>query len=88
MTRHEESTDLLTRVIEKSANHPFIVILCVSCFTLWGFLALESTPLDAIPDLSETNARPDGASWQTGILGGIPTPHGTVLKHCLTTAYY
>ncbi|MBF0329707.1 MAG: efflux RND transporter permease subunit [Nitrospirae bacterium] len=45
---------MIARIIEFSAKNKFIVFLLVSFLTLWGWWALKQTPLDAIPDLSDT----------------------------------
>jgi Cu(I)/Ag(I) efflux system membrane protein CusA/SilA len=45
---------MISRIIEYSARNRFIVILMVGSLFLWGYWALRNTPLDAIPDLSDT----------------------------------
>lgn len=45
---------MIGRVIEISARNRFLVFLLVLFLGLWGGYALQRTPLDAIPDLSET----------------------------------
>jgi Cu(I)/Ag(I) efflux system membrane protein CusA/SilA len=45
---------VLARLIEACARRPLLVLLSVGLLTLWGILALRSTPLDALPDLSDT----------------------------------
>ena len=45
---------MISRIIEYSARNKFIVILLVTFLSLWGYWALKNTPLDAIPDLSDT----------------------------------
>ncbi len=44
---------MLRRIIEGSANNPFLTGLCVAVILAWGTYALVNTPLDAIPDLSD-----------------------------------
>ncbi len=45
---------MISRIIEYSARNKFIVFLLVAALSLWGYWALKRTPLDAIPDLSDT----------------------------------
>ncbi|TAN44823.1 MAG: efflux RND transporter permease subunit [Nitrospirae bacterium] len=45
---------MIAKIIEFSAKNKFIVFLLVSFLALWGWWALKQTPLDAIPDLSDT----------------------------------
>jgi Cu(I)/Ag(I) efflux system membrane protein CusA/SilA len=45
---------MISRIIEFSARNKFIVFLLVAALALWGYWALKRTPLDAIPDLSDT----------------------------------
>ncbi|MBI4699400.1 MAG: efflux RND transporter permease subunit, partial [Nitrospirae bacterium] len=45
---------MIAKIIEYSARNKFIVFLMVFFLTAWGYWALKNTPLDAIPDLSDT----------------------------------
>jgi copper/silver efflux system protein len=45
---------MIARIIEFSARNKFIVLLLVGFLCLWGYWSLKRTPLDAIPDLSDT----------------------------------
>jgi len=45
---------MVGRIIAASARNRFLVFLVVLFLGLWGGYALQRTPLDAIPDLSET----------------------------------
>jgi Cu(I)/Ag(I) efflux system membrane protein CusA/SilA len=45
---------MIARIIDYSARNKFIVILFVSAAIAWGIWAMKNTPLDAIPDLSDT----------------------------------
>ncbi len=45
---------MISRIIEFSARNKFIVLLLVGFLCLWGYWSLQRTPLDAIPDLSDT----------------------------------
>ena len=45
---------MISRIIEFSGRNRFIVLLLVGFLCLWGYWSLERTPLDAIPDLSDT----------------------------------
>src|SRR3989339_652909 len=44
----------IENIIEYCAKNKFIVFVLVGMAALGGFLALKSLPLDAIPDLSDT----------------------------------
>lgn len=45
---------MIARIIEFSARNKIIVFLFVSFLIAWGYWSLRNTPLDAIPDLSDT----------------------------------
>jgi Cu(I)/Ag(I) efflux system membrane protein CusA/SilA len=45
---------MIDRIIELSARHRFVVFLFVAAAVMAGWWALRSIPLDAIPDLSDT----------------------------------
>ena len=45
---------MISRIIEYSARNKFIIFLMVIFLCVWGYWALMKTPLDAIPDLSDT----------------------------------
>ena len=45
---------MIARVIDFSARNRFLVFLLVFALIGWGVWALRNTPLDAIPDLSDT----------------------------------
>ncbi len=45
---------MIASIIEWSAKNRFIVFLLVFFLALWGYYSLKNTPLDAIPDLSDT----------------------------------
>ncbi|MBI4633868.1 MAG: efflux RND transporter permease subunit [Deltaproteobacteria bacterium] len=45
---------MIPKIIEYSARNKFIVFLLVIGLSIWGYWALKHTPLDAIPDLSDT----------------------------------
>ncbi len=45
---------LIARLIEGSARNPLLTVLFVTAMGLWGFMSLRAAPLDAIPDLSDT----------------------------------
>lgn len=45
---------MISRIIEFSAGNKFVIFLSVLFLVLWGYWALKRTPLDAIPDLSDT----------------------------------
>src|SRR4030065_487776 len=45
---------MIAKIIEASARNKFIVFLVLSFVVVWGLWTLKNTPLDAIPDLSDT----------------------------------
>ncbi|MGD1075094.1 MAG: efflux RND transporter permease subunit, partial [Thermodesulfovibrionales bacterium] len=45
---------MISRIIEFSAKNKLIILLMVIFLFVWGYWALTKTPLDAIPDLSDT----------------------------------
>ncbi|MEQ9073510.1 MAG: CusA/CzcA family heavy metal efflux RND transporter [Sandaracinaceae bacterium] len=45
---------LIAKVIAASANQPWLTVLLVAALGAFGIYALRNTPLDAIPDLSDT----------------------------------
>ncbi len=49
----EPGVGLVARLIAASASRPLFTILFVAAFTAWGWVSLQRTPLDAIPDLSD-----------------------------------
>jgi copper/silver efflux system protein len=48
------SHGVIDRVIEFSAQNRFLVFIVVACAALGGWWSMKNIPLDAIPDLSET----------------------------------
>ena len=45
---------MIAKIIEYSARNKFIIFLLIFALCAWGLWALKKTPLDAIPDLSDT----------------------------------
>lgn len=45
---------MIARIIGYSARNKFIIFLMVTFLCVWGYWSLKQTPLDAIPDLSDT----------------------------------
>jgi Cu(I)/Ag(I) efflux system membrane protein CusA/SilA len=45
---------VIARIIDYCARNPLVVILLVAALVGWGLWAIANTPLDAIPDLSDT----------------------------------
>jgi len=45
---------VIARIIEYSGRNRLVVVLLVVLLSAWGFWALKHIPLDAIPDLSDT----------------------------------
>ena len=48
------ASTMIAKIIDYSARNRFIIFLLVVSLALWGYWALTKTPLDAIPDLSDT----------------------------------
>jgi Cu(I)/Ag(I) efflux system membrane protein CusA/SilA len=44
---------IIARLIAASAARPWFTILAVAALGVWGWISLQHTPLDAIPDLSD-----------------------------------
>lgn len=45
---------MIARVILASIRHRFLVLMATAMLTAWGLWAVQGTPLDALPDLSDT----------------------------------
>jgi Cu(I)/Ag(I) efflux system membrane protein CusA/SilA len=45
---------MISKIIEFSARNKFLVFLVLFFIVAWGFWAIKNTPLDALPDLSDT----------------------------------
>ena len=45
---------MIAKIIDYSARNKFIVFMLIASLAIWGYWALQRTPLDAIPDLSDT----------------------------------
>jgi len=45
---------MIAKIIEFSARNKFAVFLMMALALVWGYWALKNTPLDALPDLSDT----------------------------------
>ena len=45
---------MIAKIIDISARNKFMVFLVMALVIVWGLWALKNTPLDAIPDLSDT----------------------------------
>jgi copper/silver efflux system protein len=45
---------MIAKIIEYSAKNKFIIFLLMFFLGAWGYYSLKNTPLDAIPDLSDT----------------------------------
>jgi Cu(I)/Ag(I) efflux system membrane protein CusA/SilA len=43
----------IASVIAWSASRPFLTVLFVAALAAWGWVSLQKTPLDAVPDLSD-----------------------------------
>lgn len=49
-----ERPGLVARLIGICAKNPIVTLIAVAAFAVWGFLSVRNLPLDAIPDLSDT----------------------------------
>jgi Cu(I)/Ag(I) efflux system membrane protein CusA/SilA len=45
---------MIERIIRGSIANRFLILLATAAVTVWGLLAIRQTPLDALPDLSDT----------------------------------
>ena len=45
---------MINRIIEFSARNRALIVILTICLTLYGVWSLRNIPLDAIPDLSDT----------------------------------
>ncbi|MCK9378341.1 MAG: CusA/CzcA family heavy metal efflux RND transporter [Syntrophobacterales bacterium] len=45
---------MIAKIIELSARNKFAVFLMMALAIVWGYWAVKNTPLDALPDLSDT----------------------------------
>ena len=45
---------MIAKIIEFSARNKFAVFLMMALAIIWGYWAVKNTPLDALPDLSDT----------------------------------
>jgi Cu(I)/Ag(I) efflux system membrane protein CusA/SilA len=45
---------MIAKIIEFSARNKFAVFLMMAMAIIWGYWAVKNTPLDALPDLSDT----------------------------------
>src|SRR5437868_256099 len=44
---------MIEKIIELSIRNRFLVLILAAALTVWGIYAVLTTPVDAIPDLSE-----------------------------------
>lgn len=50
----EAKPGLIARLIAACATRPLMTVLLIACLGAWGYYSLRNAPLDAIPDLSDT----------------------------------
>jgi len=50
----DDRSGILARLVGSSARNPIVTIALVAALAAWGWYALRKAPLDAIPDLSDT----------------------------------
>ena len=72
---------MIEKIIEWSVNNRFIVILATIAVILGGVVAISTTPLDAIPDLSDVQV-----IIQTDYMGQAPQVVEDQITYPLTTA--
>ena len=53
-TNHQSDASFVTRIIEWSAGNPLLVVVATMALSVAGWLAMQHTSLDAIPDISDT----------------------------------
>jgi len=54
MKPSSDSGGLIGRLIDGCARNPILTVVFVAMLAMWGVLSLRAAPLDAIPDLSDT----------------------------------
>ena len=52
---------MINRIIEFSAHNRMLIVVLTICLTLYGIWSLRSSPIDAIPDLSDHSKPPANA---------------------------
>ena len=72
---------MIEKIIEWSVNNRFLIILATIAIVLGGFIAVSTTPLDAIPDLSDVQV-----IIQTDYMGQAPQVVEDQITYPLTTA--
>src|SRR3954462_156636 len=50
----ERRTGVIAWIVAGSARNPMLTILLAAALAVWGWYALRAAPLDALPDLSDT----------------------------------
>ena len=45
---------MINRIIDFSVQHKFLVLVCAALACIGGWWSMQALPLDAMPDLSET----------------------------------
>lgn len=53
-TIHESKESIISKIVSISAENRFLLILLSLAIFVWGIISASSMPLDAIPDLSDT----------------------------------
>jgi copper/silver efflux system protein len=51
---NDPTKSFIAKVIEWSVNNPLVIMVMMVALAITGWMAVERTPLDAIPDLSDT----------------------------------
>ena len=44
---------MISKLIEAALRNRFVILVIAAAITIYGFYAIKTTPVDAIPDLSE-----------------------------------
>jgi Cu(I)/Ag(I) efflux system membrane protein CusA/SilA len=52
---------MIARLIHWSIGNRFLVLLTTVMLTAWGVVSMLRTPLDALPDLSDTQVKSERA---------------------------
>lgn len=72
---HDPSRSFIAGVIEYAVRNPLMVLVIMVALTVAGILAVKKTPLDAIPDMSDTQViiRTDFAGQSPQIIENLVT---------------
>src|ERR1043165_4594773 len=54
LPQFESRVGLIGRIVAVCARNPMLTLVAAAALAIWGWYSLRTTPLDAIPDLSDT----------------------------------